>query len=100
MMQRSFRNLLRGCPSLEDLVVIGTNDALTIVVPSLQRLTIKSYWPNLRKGGYLINALSLMYLSIKVVHGCEFGVIEDAPKLVDAKLIDIYDITNEKSLVF
>ncbi|CAH2064109.1 unnamed protein product [Thlaspi arvense] len=106
--EASVCNLFGGCPVLEDLVVhqikninVGT---FTIEVPSLQRLTIyqrkSSSLEGKEKGGYVINAPSLRYLSIEGsgFDGLEFCLIENAPELVEARIKDVSDITNENIL--
>ncbi|KAG7560166.1 FBD domain [Arabidopsis thaliana x Arabidopsis arenosa] len=100
--EESVCNLLCGCPSLEDLVVhrYSTIDVLTytIVVPSLQRLTIYDDYYGEGVGGYVINAPSLKYLNIDGFNGLEFCLIEKAPELVEAKISDIFEIANENIL--
>ncbi|EOA26157.1 hypothetical protein CARUB_v10019595mg [Capsella rubella] len=91
----SLRNLLSGCPNLEELLVHrGPPNCVmkfTIMVPSLKRLSIKdctSRW----KGGYVINAPSLKYLQIERLKGCVSCLIEDAPELVEANIRNISNI--------
>ncbi|EOA38751.1 hypothetical protein CARUB_v10010928mg [Capsella rubella] len=100
--EESVCNLLGGCPSLEDLVVDGGNYCLegpfTIAVPSLQRLTIYDNYPAADLGGYVINAPCLKYL--KLERFCMLGccLIENAPELVEAVVVEVYNITNENIL--
>ncbi|EOA12675.1 hypothetical protein CARUB_v10027829mg, partial [Capsella rubella] len=101
--EESVRNLLCGCPGLEELVVHERyqtfGKAFTIEVPSLQRLTIEEdYYFGGGGGGYVINAPSLKYLNIKILYGIEFCLIEKAPELVEAKVSEVSDINNENIL--
>lgn len=95
----SVRNLLSGCPSLEDLLVyrgysIHDAKSFIIVAPSLKRLSI--YDPCIgRKGGYLINAPCLKYLEIEMIKGCDFCLIENSPELVNATIRNVSGIVNE-----
>ncbi|CAA7037855.1 unnamed protein product [Microthlaspi erraticum] len=96
-------NLLSGCPKLEDLVVqrgLGLVDVeiFSIVVPSLQRLTIydDNDWQGF--GGYVIKAPSLKYLEIRWMHGLQLCLIEDAPELVEAKIINVSNVVSENNL--
>ncbi|XP_024013810.1 FBD-associated F-box protein At3g49020 isoform X2 [Eutrema salsugineum] len=96
-------NLLCGCPTLQDLVVfrhpnMDMVDTFTIAVPSLQRLTIEENNAVMREGGYVINAPSLKYLNIKGFSGLECFLVENAPELVEAKIIYVSEITYEKIL--
>ncbi|ESQ45641.1 hypothetical protein EUTSA_v10011042mg [Eutrema salsugineum] len=95
-------NLLCGCPNLEDLVIYRgcyvDVETFTIVVPSLQRLTIYEDKEEERDGGFVINAPSLKYLSINTLYGLGFCLIENAPELVEAEIHDVSNITNEKIL--
>ncbi|CAA7026791.1 unnamed protein product [Microthlaspi erraticum] len=99
----------------------GNYDAktFTIAVPSLRRLTIKDSFQGTRNGGYVIKAPCLKYLKIKGVGSidtrfgsfsfigghCSLGgqgidesewygfcLIENAPQLVEAKIIGVIDI--------
>ncbi|KAG7564970.1 F-box-like domain superfamily [Arabidopsis suecica] len=103
--EESVSNFLCGCPSLEDLVVHRYSNAdvenFTIVVPSLQRLTIKdlNQEGGNGDGGYVINAPALKYLDINGFKELEFFSIEEAPELVEAKISDVSDIANENILV-
>ncbi|KAG2316693.1 hypothetical protein Bca52824_019815 [Brassica carinata] len=86
----SVRNLLSGCPCLEDLLVYrgySIHDAkiFIIVALSLKRLSI--YDPCIgRKGGYVINAPCLKYLEIEMIKGCDFCLIDNSPELVEATI--------------
>ncbi|CAL9247104.1 unnamed protein product [Arabidopsis halleri] len=103
--EESVSNFLSGCPSLEDLVVHRYSNAdvenFTIVVPSLQRLTIKdlNQEGGNGDGGYVINAPALKYLDINGFKELEFFFIEEVPELVEAKISDVSDIANENILV-
>ncbi|XP_020879881.1 F-box/FBD/LRR-repeat protein At2g04230-like isoform X2 [Arabidopsis lyrata subsp. lyrata] len=103
--EESVSNFLCGCPSLEDLVVHRYSNAdvenFTIVVPSLQRLTIKdlNQEGGNGDGGYVINAPALKYLDIDGFKELEYFFIEEAPELVEAKISDVSDIANENILV-
>ncbi|CAL9247100.1 unnamed protein product, partial [Arabidopsis halleri] len=99
--EESVCNLLRGCPSLEDLVVDRVVEMTFIIaVPSLQRLTIEDYnqQGGEGNGGYVINAPSLKYLNIKGLNTFELCLIEKAPELEEAKVSDVFDINNENIL--
>ncbi|KAG7564976.1 FBD domain [Arabidopsis suecica] len=99
--EESVCNLLRGCPSLEDLVVHRYFEMTFIIaVPSLQRLTIEDYnqQEGEGNGGYVINAPSLKYLNIKGLNTFELCLIEKAPELEEAKVSDVFDIKNENIL--
>ncbi|KAG7633758.1 F-box domain [Arabidopsis suecica] len=93
-------NLLCGCPSLRDLVVHrkrGCMVTFTIVVPSLQRLTIKD--SGFGYGCcYVINAPSLKYLNIRRFKYLNSCLIEKAPELEEAKVSDVIGIKNESIL--
>ncbi|KAG7564969.1 Glutamyl-tRNA reductase N-terminal domain superfamily [Arabidopsis suecica] len=100
--EESVSNLLGGCPCLEDLVVHRDSNVdvktFTIAVPSLQRLTIYDEYLGGGMGGYVINAPCLKYLNIDGFDWLEFCLIENAPELVEAEIIDVIDITNENIL--
>ncbi|XP_010503551.1 PREDICTED: F-box/FBD/LRR-repeat protein At2g04230-like [Camelina sativa] len=97
-------NLFCGCPSLEELVVDRYSNAdvatYTIAVPSLLRLTINdlNQEGGYGNGGYVINAPALKYLNISGFSGLGSCLIEKAPELVEAKISDVSDITNENIL--
>ncbi|CAL9248523.1 unnamed protein product [Arabidopsis halleri] len=97
----TFRNLLSGCQNLENLVLyrhMPDIETFTIAVPSLQRLTIFDENDAQGYGGYVINAPSLKYLKIDGFKALEFCFIENAPELVEATIIDVSKIINEKLL--
>ncbi|CAL9247107.1 unnamed protein product [Arabidopsis halleri] len=100
--EESVSNLLRGCPSLEDLVVhrecFLDVETFTIAVPSLQRLTLEDDYYAQGDGGYVINTPSLKYLNINRFSGLEFCLIGNAPELVEAKITEVFDIANENIL--
>ncbi|XP_048633737.1 FBD-associated F-box protein At3g49020 [Brassica napus] len=101
--EESVCNLLSGCPRLQDLVVERYSsfdvETYTIAVPSLQRLTIEDDGSqDMYGGGYVINAPSLKYLSIKDLYGIDFCLIENAPELVEADINDVSHIDNENIL--
>ncbi|ESQ45639.1 hypothetical protein EUTSA_v10010364mg [Eutrema salsugineum] len=100
--EESVRKLFLGCPNLEDLLLKRGSNALeetfTITVPRLQRLTIEGDH-NSQDPGYMINAPSLKYLSISKTSHLECCLIENAPGLVEAKIIDVSYIKNENILV-
>lgn len=102
--EASVCNLLSGCPRLQDLVVERNSnldvETYTIAVPSLQRLTIEEnyYATELSGGGYVINAPSLKYLNIQCLDHIDFCLIENAPELVEAKILDVSHIPNENIL--
>ncbi|KAL1217289.1 F-box/FBD/LRR-repeat protein [Cardamine amara subsp. amara] len=102
--EESVCNLLCGCPSLQDLVVHRYSNAdvanFAIAVPSLQRLTIKdlNQEEGYGVGGYVINAPALKYLDINGFNLLESCLIEKAPELVEAKICDVSNITNENIL--
>uniref|UniRef100_A0A1J3G585 Putative F-box/FBD/LRR-repeat protein n=1 Tax=Noccaea caerulescens TaxID=107243 RepID=A0A1J3G585_NOCCA len=70
-------------------------ETFTIAVPSLQRLTI---YEGQEVGGYVINAPSLKYLEIEGFDSHKFCLIENAPELVEAKIVNVSDIINENIL--
>ncbi|XP_019082473.1 PREDICTED: F-box/FBD/LRR-repeat protein At3g52680 [Camelina sativa] len=97
---KSIRNLISGCPNLEDLFIYQCyrKDVVltfTIVAPFLKRLVITDYFVGSEKGGYVITALSLKYLTLKGVshYGC--CLIENAPMLVEAIIRKVSYIANE-----
>ncbi|KAL1199906.1 F-box/FBD/LRR-repeat protein [Cardamine amara subsp. amara] len=100
--EESFRNLLSGCPNLEDLLVhlVYSNNVKNVIIvsPSLKRLSIFDYTIGLENGGYVINAPCLIYLEIKRFKGYEFCVIENAPMLAEAKFINVSDRLNVEIL--
>ncbi|KAL1199907.1 F-box/FBD/LRR-repeat protein [Cardamine amara subsp. amara] len=101
--EESFRNLLSGCPNLEDLQLhrYYPNNVTNVIIvsPSLKRLSIWDYRIGLENnGGYVINAPCLEYLYIGNLKGHEFCLIENAPMLVEAKVRNVSDIVNEKIL--
>ncbi|XP_023638292.1 F-box/LRR-repeat protein At3g26922 isoform X1 [Capsella rubella] len=100
--EETFVNLLSGCPKLENLDV-NRGDQLdvatfTIAMPSLQRLTIRDYSDAQECGGYVINAPSLKYLLIYGLKSLEFCLIENAPELVEATIMDVSEIITERLL--
>lgn len=99
----SLVNLLSGCPKLENLVVSRDEsddvEIFTVEVPSLQRLTISDLFDGKMSGGYVINAPSLKYLSIHGVESRQCCVIENAPELVEARIVNVSKIVDEKLLV-
>ncbi|ESQ45637.1 hypothetical protein EUTSA_v10010336mg [Eutrema salsugineum] len=101
--QESVCNLFSACPSLEDLFVERKSnidvEIFTIAVPSVQRLTIVDEFPGNGDEGYVINAPSLKYLNIKGLEWVESCLIENAPELVEAKIIDVTYVNNENILV-
>ncbi|CAN7023157.1 unnamed protein product, partial [Brassica rapa subsp. trilocularis] len=102
--EESVCNLLSGCPRLEDLIIRGSYvdvKTFTIDVPSLQRLIMEEDNLVERDGGrYMIKAPSLKYLKMSGFVGREVLLIENSPELVEAEIIDIYNIANENILVF
>ncbi|XP_019085577.1 PREDICTED: FBD-associated F-box protein At3g52670-like [Camelina sativa] len=99
----SIRNLISGCPNLEDLVIHQCYRehvvvTFTIVAPFLKRLEITDYLGGSENGGYVINAPSLKYLSLEGV--CDYGccLIENVPMLVEAKITEVSAIANENIL--
>ncbi|KAL1199905.1 F-box/FBD/LRR-repeat protein [Cardamine amara subsp. amara] len=96
----SIRNLLSGCPVLEELEVIRAEDGIvetfTIEVPSLKRLTINDENGGEEFWGYMINAPCLKYLQIEVLQCPHFCLI--APELVKASVSGVRSLTNEKFL--
>ncbi|EOA26100.1 hypothetical protein CARUB_v10019522mg, partial [Capsella rubella] len=97
---KSVRNLLCGCPSLEDLIMhrCGNVKTFTVAVPSLQRLTINDRYTGRDGRGYVINAPSLKYLNLEGICTREFFLIENAPELVEAKIGVYSETTNENIL--
>lgn len=96
----SVRRLFSSCPNLEKLDVKRYVDNVvnfTIEVPSLKSLTIHDCSDGDGRRGYVINAPSLKYFSIKGMKDYEFS-IENMPELREAKIIDVFDINTEKIL--
>ncbi|CAA7025388.1 unnamed protein product [Microthlaspi erraticum] len=88
--------LLSGCPNLEELFVQRhdsdeTMDA-TVVVPSLQRLTMLETHSGTR-GRYVIDVPSLKYLSITENVVYNFRQIENMPELEEADLDITHGVT-------
>ncbi|KAG7560621.1 F-box domain [Arabidopsis thaliana x Arabidopsis arenosa] len=98
--ESSIRNLLSGCPGLEELRLYRGDDSdmkvFTIEVPSLQRLTVHDNKNGPEFLGYLINAPSLKYLLIEELGCPEFCL--NAPELMEANIGDVTSITNDKFL--
>ncbi|XP_010431296.1 PREDICTED: F-box/FBD/LRR-repeat protein At3g52680-like [Camelina sativa] len=106
----SVRNLISGCPNLEDLLIHRATrcKVLTLVIaaPSLKRLSIHRKRLSIHRkiggqkeaGGYVINAPSLEYLKIRRFNHCECCLIENAPVLVKATISNVSYIGNEKIL--
>uniref|UniRef100_A0A0D3E1F8 FBD domain-containing protein n=2 Tax=Brassica TaxID=3705 RepID=A0A0D3E1F8_BRAOL len=99
----SVRNLLSGCPSLEDLQVdrgYSIHDAKIFIIaaPSLKRLSICDPCNGREGGGYVINAPCLKYLEIEMIKGCDFCLIENSPELVEAAIRNVSWIVNETIL--
>ncbi|OAO96748.1 hypothetical protein AXX17_AT4G00190 [Arabidopsis thaliana] len=99
--ESSIRNLLSGCPILEELLVIRGEDSDIEVftvdeVPSLQRLTINDDHDGQEFWGYVINAPSLKYLLIEDLR-CP-GFCLNAPELMEANIFDGTSITNDNFL--
>ncbi|KAG7632711.1 Leucine-rich repeat 2 [Arabidopsis suecica] len=97
----TFLNLLSGCPKLENLVLyheLSDMETFTIAVPSLQRLTIFDANDAQSYGGYVINAPSLKYLKIDGFNTPKSCLIENAPELVEATIMNVSKIINEKLL--
>ncbi|CAN8255089.1 unnamed protein product [Cochlearia groenlandica] len=97
----SVRNLLDGCPNLQELVVyrdLQDVEIFSIGVPSLQRLTI--YDENDGEGwrGYAIDAPSLKYLKLQGFKSLEFCIIENVPNLEEAHIINVSNIIDENIL--
>ncbi|KAL0862789.1 hypothetical protein Bca101_041907 [Brassica carinata] len=102
--EESVCNLLSGCPRLEDMVVYRGSyvdvKTFTIDVPSLQRLTMHEDNPVERDGGgYVIKTPSLKYLDMSGFVDREVLLIENCPELVEATIVDVYDVANENILV-
>jgi len=99
--ESSIRNLLSGCPILEELLVIRGEDSDIEVftideVPSLKRLTINDDHDGQEFWGYVINAPSLKYLLIEDLR-CP-GFCLNAPELMEANIFDGTSITNDNFL--
>ncbi|KAG7634178.1 FBD domain [Arabidopsis suecica] len=98
--ESSVRNLLSGCPGLEELRLYRGDDSdikvFTIEVPSLQRLTIHDNNDGPEFWGYVINAPFLKYLLIEELRCPEFCL--NAPELVEANIAEVTSITIEKFL--
>lgn len=90
--------LLSGCPNLEGLLVErydgDTTIDVTVVMPSLQRLTMLD--KNSGTGGrYVINVPSLKYLNIKDTVLYNFRQIENMPELVEAHVEITQEVTQK-----
>ncbi|CAL9246617.1 unnamed protein product [Arabidopsis halleri] len=98
--ESSIRNLLSGCPGLEELRLYRGDDSdievFTIEVPSLHRLTVHDNNDGPEFWGYLINAPSLKYLLIEELRCPEFCL--NAPELMEANIAHVTSITNDKFL--
>ena len=73
-------------------------ETFTIAVPSLQRLTIIDANDAQGYGGYVINAPSLKYLKIDGFNTPKSCIIENAPELVEATIMNVSKTINEKLL--
>ncbi|CAA7019170.1 unnamed protein product [Microthlaspi erraticum] len=95
----SVRNLLSGCPNLENLLVHRPYNNVVvnfnIVVPSLKTLSIRDFTSEQKNGGYVINTPSLKFLSIERLKGYKFCLTEDASELVEANISNVSDIADE-----
>ncbi|CAG7864015.1 unnamed protein product, partial [Brassica rapa] len=98
----SVRNLFASCPNLEHLVVHRgfhyNDDGVRFVIesPSLKTLLVsggETYGK--QNGGYVINVPCLQHLTIQMLKGYEYCLIENAPELVDANIINVSHTTNE-----
>ncbi|CAA7042385.1 unnamed protein product [Microthlaspi erraticum] len=97
----SVRNLLSGCPNLEELVVFRDQpdvEIFSIAAPSLKRLTIQDENDWKEFGGYAIDAPSLEYLNIEGFKALEFCLFENEPKLVEANIANVSKIIEENIL--
>ncbi|CAL9246610.1 unnamed protein product, partial [Arabidopsis halleri] len=102
----SIRDLISGCPNLEDLAIHRARGSrnrkvgltLVIAAPYLKRLSIDGKIGGLADGGYVINAPSLEYLNIRGIYDCGCCLIENAPMLVEANIRNVSKIVNEKIL--
>ncbi|KAF3489997.1 hypothetical protein F2Q69_00054657 [Brassica cretica] len=72
----------------------------TIAVPSLQRLNIGEDYcgGGSHEGGYVINTPSLKYLNMDCIISGDFCLMENAPELVEAKIVDVPHVKNENIL--
>ncbi|KAJ4876971.1 F-box/FBD/LRR-repeat protein [Raphanus sativus] len=96
----SIRNLFSSCPNLEHLVVhrCYNEDAVRFVIESLSLKTLSLYGENFgrEKGGYVINAPSLLRLDIQMLKGYEHCLVENAPEqLIEANVCNVSYVTNE-----
>ncbi|KAG7538177.1 F-box domain [Arabidopsis suecica] len=83
--------LLSGCPVLEELVVdISSNSSLPcfyVVMPSLERLSIRDTWVDDFASNVVINAPSLKYLNIVDTAGNDISCLsENMPKMAEANV--------------
>lgn len=96
-------NLLSGCPNLQELVIhrnLQVVRVFTIEVPSLQRLEIYDWsYRHEMVGSYVVNTPSLKYLKIKGFHRLRFSLVEIAPELVEANVIDLSEVIIDKKLM-
>ncbi|KAG7585517.1 F-box domain [Arabidopsis thaliana x Arabidopsis arenosa] len=106
--EESIRNLLSGCPNLEDFMVHRSSSSsvktFIIDVPTLQRLTIHngdSSRIRERHCDYVISTPSLKYLKIEEgIRPFESFVIENVPELIEVNITNVSEIIDEKLLVF
>ncbi|CAL9238660.1 unnamed protein product, partial [Arabidopsis halleri] len=103
----SIRNLLSGCPNLEDFMVQRSSSSsvktFIIDVPTLQRLTIHNGDSTIlpeRHWDYVISTPSLKYLKIEGIRAFESFVIENVPELIEVNITNVSEIIDEKLLVF
>uniref|UniRef100_M4DFT2 FBD domain-containing protein n=2 Tax=Brassica campestris TaxID=3711 RepID=M4DFT2_BRACM len=93
-------NLLSGCPNLQELVIhrnLQVVRVFTIAVPSLQRLEIYDWsYGHEMVGSYVVNTPSLKYLKIKGFPRLRFSMVEIAPELVEANVIDLSEVIDKK----
>ncbi|KAL0723994.1 hypothetical protein Bca4012_038593 [Brassica carinata] len=96
-------NLLSGCPNLQELVIhrnLQVVRVYTIAVPSLQRLEIYDWsYGHEMVGSYMVNTPSLKYLKIKGFPRLRFSLVEIAPELVEANVIDLSEVIIDKKLM-
>ncbi|XP_010448283.1 PREDICTED: F-box/FBD/LRR-repeat protein At4g26340-like [Camelina sativa] len=94
----SLPSILSGCPNLEELFlerhVEDSVMDITVVVPSLQRLSMfdRNY---LRGNGYVIDAPSLKYLNITDNAAYNFRQIVNMPELAEAHVEITHGVTHK-----
>ncbi|KAL0848055.1 hypothetical protein Bca101_021302 [Brassica carinata] len=94
---KTLQRLLSNCPVLEDLVVdLGVGDTtrkLTIIVPSLQSLSLSMIYTH-HTVGYVIETPGLKYFKLRDYnYKSHYCLIENMPNLIEARVdVELADI--------